>query len=53
MNRWLDNFAYRIELNWRLFALAGIIAVLIAFVTVGYQSLRAAWMDPVKALRDE
>lgn len=53
MNRWLDNFAYRIELHWQLFALAGIIAILIALITVSWQSLRAAWIDPVEALRDE
>lgn len=53
MNRWLDNFAYRIELHWQLFALAGVIALLIALITVSWQSLRAAWMDPVEALRDE
>lgn len=53
MNNWLDNFAYRIDLDWRIFALAGAVAVLIAGLTVSYQSVRAALMNPVSSLRDE
>jgi putative ABC transport system permease protein len=50
MTRWLREFAYRINLQWWMFALAGAMAVLIALVTVGYQAVRAALGNPVKAL---
>ena len=53
MNRWLQDFAYRIELGLGVFLLAGMIAVWIALLTVGYQSIRAALADPVKSLRYE
>ncbi len=53
MNRWLENFAYRVELQWWIFALAGLVAVLIALFTVSVQGLRAATINPVDALRDE
>jgi putative ABC transport system permease protein len=53
MTRWLQNFAYRIELGPGLFLLAGALALLIALTTVSYQSIRAALSDPVKSLRYE
>jgi putative ABC transport system permease protein len=53
MDRWLADFAYRIELQWWMFAAAGALAVLIAFLTVGFQSVRAALANPVKSLRSE
>jgi putative ABC transport system permease protein len=53
MNRWLDNFAYRINMNWWIFALAGITALVIAIMTVSRESWRAATMNPVEALRYE
>jgi putative ABC transport system permease protein len=53
MNRWLADFAYRIEMRWWMFAVAGAAAVLIAFLTVGVQSAKAALMNPVKSLRSE
>lgn len=53
MHRWLANFAYHVDLHWWVFALAGLLAVLIALVTVGFQGLRAALINPVEALRDE
>lgn len=53
MNRWLAVFAYRIELQWWIFVLAGSIAVVIALLTTSFQSLRAALMNPVRALRSE
>jgi putative ABC transport system permease protein len=53
MNRWLESFAYRVGLSWWVFVLAGLLAVFIAFLTVSYQSIRAAMADPVKSLRDE
>jgi putative ABC transport system permease protein len=53
MNQWLQDFAYRIELQWWLFALAGVVAVGIALLTVSVQSVRAALANPVKSLRSE
>lgn len=50
---WLDTFAYRIDLGWWVFALAGVVAVSIALLTVSFQSIRAALTDPVKSLRSE
>ncbi len=53
MHRWLQDFAYKIDIEWWVFALAGFLAVLIAFLTVSFQSVKAALMDPVKSLRSE
>ena len=53
MHRWLTNFAYRTEPSWWIFALAGIIAVIIALLTVSWQSWRASTMNPAEALREE
>ena len=53
MNKWLQNFAYKTELSWWIFALAGIIAVGIALLTVSWQSWRAASKNPVESLRYE
>lgn len=53
MNRWLEDFAYRIEIQWWLFGLAGLAAVMIALLTVGGQAIRAAVANPVESLRDE
>jgi putative ABC transport system permease protein len=53
MSRWLENFAYRIEISWWVFALAGGLAMVIALVTVSFQAIKAAMMDPVKSLRSE
>ncbi len=53
MNRWLQNFAYRTELSWWIFALAGFMALGIALMTVSFQSWRAARRNPVEALRYE
>jgi putative ABC transport system permease protein len=53
MNRWLQNFAYRIDIGWWVFALAGGLALLIAFITVSTQALKAALANPVEALRYE
>jgi putative ABC transport system permease protein len=53
MHKWLQNFAYRININGWVFALSGIIALLIALATVGLQSYRAAGKNPVEALRYE
>ena len=53
MNNWLEDFAYRITINWWVFALAGIIALLIALVTVSFQAIKAAIANPMKSLRTE
>jgi len=53
MNQWLQNFAYKTELSWWIFALAGFLALGIALLTVSWQSWRAAWRNPVEALRYE
>jgi putative ABC transport system permease protein len=53
MNRWLQNFAYRTELSWWIFALAGIIALVIALLTVSWQSWRGATRNPAETLRYE
>jgi putative ABC transport system permease protein len=53
MHKWLENFAYRTNLSWWIFALAGIIALGIALLTVSWQSWRAATRNPVEALRYE
>ena len=53
MNKWLQNYATKTELSWWIFAVAGIIAIIIALFTVSWQSWRAATKNPVDALRDE
>jgi len=53
MQQWLQNFAYRIEIQWWVFALAGVAAISIAFLTVSFQSVRAALANPVESLRSE
>jgi putative ABC transport system permease protein len=53
MNNWLQGFAYKIDISWWMFALAGVLAVAIALLTVSYQSVKAALMNPVKSLRSE
>jgi len=53
MNGWLEDFSYRIEIGWEIFALAGFLAVAVAVVTVSYQSIKAAIVNPVNSLRTE
>ena len=53
MNQWLEGFAYKIEIEWSVFALAGTMALLISFLTVSYQAIKAALMNPVKSLKTE
>ncbi len=53
MNKWLANFAFHIDMKWWMFALVGAVAVVIAFLTVGFQSLRVALTNPIKSLRSE
>jgi len=53
MNSWLKDFAYRINIEWWVFVVAGLMALLIALITVSFQSIRAAVANPVKSLRTE
>ncbi|MCG6188721.1 ABC transporter permease [Maribellus maritimus] len=53
MNRWLENFAYQTSLSWWLFAIAGVLALAIALLTVSFQSYKAATRNPVDSLRYE
>lgn len=53
MNKWLQNFAYTIEINWWVFAGSSLIALFIAVLTVSYQAIKAALMNPVKSLKTE
>lgn len=53
VNKWLQNFAYRIELSWWMFALAGGLALLVALLTVSSQAVKAALANPVDSLRSE
>ena len=53
MNKWLEDFAYRINISWWIFVLAALLAILITIVTVSFQAIKAAIANPVKSLRTE
>lgn len=53
MNKWVQDFAYRTDITWWVFGIAGVVALLIALFTVSYQSIRAALMNPIKSLKSE
>ena len=53
MHEWLQDFAYRVDIGWWVFALAGSVALLIALVTVSFRAIKAALANPVKSLRTE
>jgi ABC-type antimicrobial peptide transport system permease subunit len=53
MYSWLQDYSYRVPIQWWVFAMAGIISVLIAIITVSYQAIKAAIANPVKSLRSE
>lgn len=53
MSKWLLDFAFRISIQWWVFLMAGVIAVVITFVTISFQSIKAAMANPVKSLRSE
>jgi ABC-type antimicrobial peptide transport system permease subunit len=52
-SEWLQSFAYRINISWWLFGIAGLIAIVIAFATISFQAIKAALANPVKSLRTE
>lgn len=53
MNRWLGNFAYRIDIEWWMFLAAGLLAIAVAIISVCFQSIKAALANPVRSLRSE
>jgi ABC-type antimicrobial peptide transport system permease subunit len=53
MHRWLESYDYRVDIRWWYFAMAGLVAILIAMVTVSFQAVRAGMANPVKSLRSE
>ncbi len=53
MDKWLGDFAYRVHINWKVFAISGLAAVFIALFTVSFKAIKAALMNPVKSLRSE
>jgi putative ABC transport system permease protein len=53
MYNWLQNFAYRIDIQWWVFLVAALIALLIALITISFQAIKAAIANPVKSLRTE
>jgi putative ABC transport system permease protein len=52
-NRWLQDYAYRINIGWWVFVITGLTALFIAFATVGFQAIKAALANPVQSLRSE
>ena len=53
MNKWLEDFAYRVSMPWWMFLTAGLLATVIALITISFQAIRAALANPVKSLRTE
>ena len=53
MDNWLQDYAYRIEINWWIFVMAGVVAILIALLTVSFQAVKAALANPVDSLKTE
>lgn len=53
MNQWLQDYAYRIDISWWLFAAGGFVAIIIALATISFQAIKAAMANPVKSLRSE
>jgi len=53
MNKWLQDYAYRINISWWLFAGGGLAAIIIALATISFQAIKAAIANPVRSLRTE
>ncbi len=53
MNKWLEDFAFRIHIGWGVFVIAGVAAIVIALITISFQAIKAAIVNPVKSLRTE
>ena len=53
MNKWLENFSYRISIELQVFVFTGLLAIIIVFITVSFHAIKAAIVNPVKSLRNE
>ncbi|RYU97576.1 ABC transporter permease [Emticicia agri] len=53
MDKWLQDFAYKVDINWPVFVLAGVSAIAVALVTISFQAIKAALMNPIKSLKTE
>lgn len=53
MNKWLEGFAYKVSIHWWIFLISGVLAVIVALITISFQSVKAAMMNPVKSLKSE
>jgi len=53
MSKWLQDYAYRIQISWWIFLIAGFVSIFIAVVTISFQAIKAALANPVKSLRTE
>jgi len=53
MNKWLQDFAFRIDLSWWIFAMTGVLALIVALTTLSFQAIKAALSNPIKSLRTE
>ncbi|MCC6287588.1 MAG: hypothetical protein IT249_06860 [Chitinophagaceae bacterium] len=53
MNKWLQEFVYRINISWWMFAIAGLLTLLLVLITISFQAIKVATANPVKALRTE
>ena len=53
MNQWLQDFAFRIDLNWLIFVVTGLVALVVALITLSFQAIKAAIANPINALRSE
>jgi putative ABC transport system permease protein len=53
IDQWLQDFAYKVNIEWWVFVLAGLLVLLIAYLAIGYQSIKAAFINPVDSLRSE
>jgi putative ABC transport system permease protein len=53
MTKWLEKFDYHVKIEWWVFVMAGVLALVIALLTVSSQAIKAAWTNPVKSLRSE
>jgi putative ABC transport system permease protein len=53
MSQWLKSFEYRVDIGWQIFALAGVLSLLIALITISYQAIKTAWTHPAETLKYE
>jgi putative ABC transport system permease protein len=53
MHKWLEGFAYKTNISWTVFVLAGVASIVIAYATISFQAIKAAVANPVKSLRSE